>query len=495
MEANALEIADALTQVRDLQDEPGRAAFVQLIGEALGAPLFVPSATSPKIFLYNLVRACLDQVGGMDALLRAVDFLAGSTHAAALVRRHAGPARELLQPAAEVRIKEVLQGLTLPSLARIHHVAAGTAVAASPPRLEDAWQAFCILLDTNTGPDGVPPHLLFVELLIRALDREAASDAPRPHAAGSAARLRIWMAGELDALRAEGAEAVVEQLERIRSEKELQVVKNDLPIHLIIQLEPVDGRTPGRSEIRVSHWRQFHPFEWRPVRGTDRIVAREDVHDEVRALVQEAEGGWANQLDDSLVLEFVLPYGLLHLAPDEWTRDPPAEPYPTPLGTEYEVIVRSYERMYDLTMHRAWRQRWRVLLEAMECLVHWPEGDRPAEPHRFRNRLMSQRNVVACVLGSPPDREPGRTQLRMAIRTGVPVVLWDRGEIPIKELRDVLSEVIERPDMRSLPTDLKRLRRERSVAAESSAGVDSVSLIFDDPAHFLDEVQRFRPPE
>jgi hypothetical protein len=375
----------------------------------------------------------------------------------------------------------------VPSLTRIYHAAAGNSVSPPPTRLEDAWQAFCILLDANAGPEGVAPHVLFVALLVRELERRgAATDAWR------LGQLRGWLDAQLRILRREIGGSAVDQFNQLRDERELQF--GDANIYLIIQLAPVDDLTATRRLIRVSHWRQIHPFIWQPERGEDRIVGIEQIPTAVSELIQEAEGGWAYQLDDSLVLEFVLPLSLLHLAPDEWTRDPAGEPYPTPLGTEYEVIVRSHERMRTRTMHRAWRQRWQVLADAVDVSVHWPEKGEPSDPDRFRDRLMSDSNVVACVLTTAPNREPGRTELRLALRAGVPVMLWHRGDAEPGVFRDVLRDVIEQPDIRGLPGDLRQLRVQQPANDDEGSLMDSLTLLFDNPFHFLSDIEPLHPP-
>ncbi|MGI8335625.1 effector-associated domain 2-containing protein [Actinomadura scrupuli] len=493
---NAVEIAAALAEIRDLQDEGGRTMFVHAIGEYLGSPLLVTSHNSPKAYLYNVVVACRDRPGGMDAMLAVVDYLAGGTYAAAFVRRRVGPVADLLASDAEMQIKELLQGFTMPSLTRIYHAAAGDRGMGAPGRLDDAWQAFSILLDANTGPRGLPPHLLFVDLLIRVMDRQASSHTPRADAAWLSARLREWMAEQLAVLRKSGDGRAADLLESFQDDTELHLGDPDLPIYLIIQLEPLDDVAAEERYVRLSHWRQIQPLEWRPEPGEDQVLRFDEVPESVSRLIREAEGGWAYQLDDSLVLEFVLPLDLLSLAPDEWTRDPPEEPYPTPLGMEYEVIVRSHERMYDLTLHRVWRQRWRVLQQAARCMVQWPELERPWEPDRLRGRLMAEPNVVAYVLSSAPDREPGRTELRMALRAGVPVVLWHRGEPPGAQLADVLRDVVERPDLRDLPAQVKRLRGAGPANdVNGPAAVGPLTLLYDNPDHFLGEPQALRLPQ
>jgi hypothetical protein len=490
-----MEIAKALTQIRDLQDEVGRSTLVHAIGEALGSPLLPRGGHgSPTVFLYNLVVACRDIPGGMQALVQAVDFLAGNTSAATRIRRLASPAQNLLESSVETQVRDLLEGLTVPYLSRLYHAAVGGSIAPGPHRLADAWDAFSLLLDANAGPDG-PPHLVFVEMLIQMLQRRVATGSSQAQEEWRSVRLREWLTGQVAVLRAEGGSGAADRLDRIRERPDL-AIRADLPIYLIIQLEPIPDLEEGRELCRLSHWRQLHPLEWRPQPGEDRVVPLSEIPGHIAELIQEAEGGWAYQLDDSLVLEFVLPLDLLGLAPDLWTRDPPDAPYPTPLGAEYEVMVRSHDRLRTLNLHRAWRQRWRVLTDAIECTTHWAAMDGSSHPELLRDLLLTRKDVVTCVLSSPPDREPGRTELGMALRTGIPVVMWHRGDSTPLEFREAMREVIERPDIRGLPGDIKRLRGTAALSEDRAAWVSrQVTLLWDDPNHFLDEVAPLRPPQ
>ncbi|MCW2913474.1 MAG: hypothetical protein JWN52_1542 [Actinomycetia bacterium] len=490
-----LELAEALLEIRDLHDGAGRATLVHAIGEALGTPLLLPAYDSPKVFLYNLVVTCQEFPSGLQALVRAVDFLAGHTSVAARIRRLASPVQGLLESSAESRIQELLDGFTVPSLARLYYEAAGGSVSAIPRHLTDAWDAFSILLDANAGPGSLPPHLVFVELLIQVMRRRHASGAFTAQEEWRLAELRDWMNVQVERLRAAGGVNAASQLDRVRDRPVLHPVSEDQPIYLIIQLERVPDLAEDRELCRLSHWRQFHPLEWRPEPGDDRVVSLDEVPTQVAELIHEAESGWAYELDDSLVLEFVLPLDLLNMALDEWTRDPPGTPYPTPLGTEYELLVRSRDRLRSHDLHRAWRQRWRVLADAIECAAHWAASEGPADPERLRDWLLTRKDVVACVLSCPPDREPGRSELQMALRTGVPVVLWPRDETTPAEFRDALGGLVERHDLRSLPSDIKLLRGNAMLGKDGTARAAlRLTLLWDDPTHFLDGVQPLQPP-
>jgi hypothetical protein len=489
-EQTTAEIVDLLSEVRELQEEAGRSILVHAIGEALGQPIMLPAYPTPKFFLYYLVLACRDFPAGMSALVNAVEFIAGRTVAAVRLRRLVSPAQDLLEPAIETQIEDLLTDLRVPSLPRLYYAAVGSSVASVPRHLDDAWEAFSVLLDHNCAPDRPPPHLAFVAMLLQALkarDAEGLDDSRR------AKRLREWLTAEIETLRHEGATAPADELDRMRDRPEPISTGSDQPIYLIIQLEPMPELAEEDTMCRLSHWRQVDPLGWRPEPGEDRVVPLRDVPDHVAELIQEAEGGWAYQFDDSLVLEFVLPLDMINLALDQWTRDPPESPYPTPLGTEYEIVVRSYERLHARDLHRAWRQRWQVLAEAIECATYWAGTQEPAQ--RMSDRLQTSRETVACVLSGPPDREPGRTELWMALRAGIPVVLWHRADESDEELKQMLRGVVGRPpDLVELPRNIKRLRG-AAPPGHLEREPMQVTLLWDDPNHFLDEPEVLRHPE
>lgn len=491
-----MDVAAALAEIRDLQDEAGRAAFVHAIGTALGHPLLVRTHSSPRVFLFNVVVACDERPGGMDALLMAVDFLAPGTAAASRIRQLVSPVREVLPATEQDRIRHLLVGRSTPSLARLYYVAAGVTVASTPPRFADAWQAFSLLLDSNADPDGVPPHLVFVELLARALSAQPAAEMPHHGDNDVAEQLREWVTAQIAVMRAEGGRDVSNRLYRIRNQPDVLSNRLDSPMYLVIQLEPVtDLAARTRDLHRLSHWRQIDPFEWRPERGEDRLVSLTEAPGHVAELVRQAERDWAYPHDAALVIEFVLPLMLINTAVDQWTADP-GEPFPAPIGAEYEVVVRSHDRLRERAWHRAWRRRWSTLMDnPRDCVTHWVTADGPADLRRLRAELTAREEIVCCVLSCPPDSEPGQAELRMALQAGLPVVVWRRNDRQGETSGDSIRELIERLDIRMFPQEIRRLRMEANL--EGDTGVQpawGVTLLWDDPGHFLDSVGPLRLP-
>ncbi|NVI91200.1 hypothetical protein [Actinomadura sp. BRA 177] len=495
VELTTAEIVDLLTDVSNMREATGRAIVVDYISEQVRAPLLLPDLPQPKYYLYHLVHACKEIPDGLQVLVHAVEFVAGQTAAVARLKRMLSPVRAHLEPVVETQVEDLLTGLRVPSLTRLYVAATGNSIATVPFRLTDAWDAFSALLDHNTAPGKPSPHLIFVAMLLQTMQTRQSADNASTEEAWRLKRLREWMTMQTEQLRGGGNVAQADYLDRMRDRSGVLAARDDKPIYLIIQLEPLPELVEGRVMCRLSHWRQVHPLEWRPEPGEDQVVPLDAVPEHVGALIHEAERGWAYELDDSLVLEFVLPLDMINLGVDQWTRDDPEMPDPTPLGAEYEILVRSQERLRALSFHRAWRQRWQVLVDAVDGLAYLATAAEPAHPRPMGDRLLSSREIVACVLSGPPDREPGRTELWKSLRAGIPVVLWHRADEPPPEVREAVRRVIDRPDIRDLPGDIKRLRGNAPPADDRNGhSALAVTLLWDDPNHFLDDVRALRAP-
>ncbi|NDU71444.1 hypothetical protein GWI34_02230 [Actinomadura sp. DSM 109109] len=494
-EQTTADIVALLLDIPDMREAAVRSIVLHYISEHVRAPVLLPELPQPRYHLYHLVLACREIPDGLQLLVRAVEFVAGPTAAVARLKRMMSPVRAHLEPVVETQIEDLLTGLRIPSLTRLYVAATGNSIATVPYRLADAWDAFSALLDHNTAPGKPPPHLIFTAMLLQTLQTRQAAGHAGTEEAWRLKRLREWLALQTERLRGAGDAAQADYLDRMRDRSGVLATRADKPIYLIIQLEPLPDMVEDEVQCRLLHWRQIHPLEWRPEPGEERVVPLSAVREHVGALIQEAERGWAYELDDSLVLEFVLPLEMINLDVDRWTRDSSEAPDPPSLGSEYEVLVRSQERLRALGLHRAWRQRWQVLVDAADAVTYWAAADEPAHPRPMGERLLSGREIVACVLSCPPDREPGRSELRKALRAGVPVILWDRADRPAPETREAVRQVVDRPDIRTLPTDIRRLRGNMPPGPAVNGRSDlEVTLLWDDPNHFLDDARALRAP-
>src|SRR5262249_5679582 len=235
------------------------------------------------------------------------------------------------------------------------------------------------------------------------------------------------------------------------------------PACLVVQIE---AKGSGVVRFFVSHWLQHRPGRWQPERGLDVEVGYAELESAVEQLVNRAEATWGAETGEP-TLEFILPFQLLNDAVDWWCRDA-GGPQAVPFCLEYPLVLRSLERMRATHWHRPWRNRWAVLM-AEASLTHWgPEKYDEEELHQWNITLSADPQLASVALSLPPVRQahPGHVPLEMALRAGVPVVVWDRRDQSATEFRPTVSELLSGPVVR-LPQRIQALRK---VAAKSGTG-------------------------
>ncbi|HEX4703575.1 MAG TPA: hypothetical protein VH352_15715 [Pseudonocardiaceae bacterium] len=374
-------------------------------------------------------------------------------------------------PDAELEVlREPLTDVSVPQLPTLAARATGHGV---PPVQHDAtaWEMVQYLTDFNAGPDGVPPVMTFVELLAGQLGGQLGAD------------LAAWNDTQAQRMRLSTA------LRDIRATKAASV-EAAVRLHLVILIDH-DGADPDHRCV-VSHWRQDDPEEWPPPRGETRVVLIEDVEREVDNVVLGAEVAWSGH-QGQVALEFLLPRSLLHVPVERWRKEH-ASGDPQPLSLDYPVVVRSLERMRARYWHRVWGNRWRALIESSkDARVYFVGQSEIDKPYRVEAALKDER-VVAIALSEPPPADPPvRDELTVALRSGVPVVLWSRGgrdaEPGSRALRALVTRLAESDGLADLP--------QRTLVARQAAfsgmfdelidpeAVHSLVLLWDDPRRLV----------
>ncbi|MEV1082151.1 hypothetical protein AB0I98_28510 [Streptomyces sp. NPDC050211] len=474
---SAARLADALMKVSALDDLEVRRICVVDAMERLRLRLSVPEFDDKKIHMVAMVRAFGSVPDGWRHLAEAVQHLADydlpSRHAAALAHPVVAP---LLAEPHQNELSELLAGLdrtTVPELAAVYHSAAGAHFGPLPGIVHTAWDAYQLLAHTNRPADGAPRTVRFLQELAVVLTPER----------GDA--IRSWVSRQVrgsvqDNLEAQGI------LDKSRTHTGSWRTEPDHPAHVLIRLAPSTG-SPDRVDLTC--WANHGPA-WAPRRRAERSLPMSEVRRCVATLIDREEIRLRAHRG-SLVLEFILPFSLVNEPVEEWSRHGAfgeekvwdSEFGGPPLGQDYQVVIRSLERIEALQLHRVWNERWDVLAaDAGSARMHrCDEGDGARHEHLYA-RLVEDPAVVLMTLGSPPDGQHGRSELLTGLQAGLPLLMWSRSG-PLTELARVLAEDALEGELTDVLGRLTRLRSAPGTGDHGGGGSTGprIAVLWDDP--------------
>lgn len=474
-------VVEALTDLPPLGELDTRRLCIELLQRRFGPGFRVTEYAATEQHLYAIAIACEEYQGGLQALVDVLTELIGDQVDLSRLRAAVGELSvlELVPSDARQKLSELLEAGAWPALNRIYRVAAGPYAPPPSPHASPA-ELFETLEDVNAKAGGLPPALIFVERLAAEADPELA------------ARLRQWNREQAERMNVVDllSVAAMEALEAPRSTEEPGV-----PAYLVFRIE-FDALDEDR--YLMGHWRQFGTG-WQPEPGEQFTGTMPDVQQHIAELIADAESGWAADAE-SIGLEFVLPRKLLELPVDQWWRDPSEHPT-QPLGIRYQVVVRSLERMRTRSWHRDWRRRWQVLQNhatsgltansTLRVTAGEPGGDRKLDAALARNT-----EVASLVLMPPRSHTPHDhpDEITVALRAGLPAVLWQRGDGAPANLDESLDEVFAwRRDLR----EGVRLLRTEAFGADDPAthAGSSLALLWDDPNRLIEPSRPPRAPQ
>lgn len=455
---------DALLKVPVIQDAEGRRTLQRWVERGLKKHGVFEEHRNVRLYVLHVVEVCSRYPAGLTILADALTLLdPDSTEMRQALRLLPKViVRGLLPELERDSLRAMLTGLEAPGVVDAYLAAAGASAHAVHVRSVDAWQAFEELEEMNTHPGGLAPCLVFVELLTESVDRRQAE------------MFRAWVDRQAMLLGLEG------ELQRLRSQSPSHAA-NRLPVaHLIIQVLPL-GRE--RDRYQISHWRQVDPRGWYPERGEDTEAGEAGLERAVEALIRalEIDLAW---FDGPIYLELILPRELLHVRVEEWVIESDTD-VPTPLGLKYPLVLRSLERMRRADWHRELRGRWNHIGdEAVGEATYWcrPGGESISQ---LEQALTSERRLVSMVLsGSPvqPDAPSRVDELVVGLRTGLPVLIWDRESCEHQMFKEGVRRLMQ-GDLTELPERVKSVR----ASATDPRGHDHGHLVvlLDNPEHLV----------
>lgn len=455
------QIADVMEASSVVRDPNSRQLLLQELGHALGGALGYRELGLLRPQIVELVTVCVDRPGGLRCLVECLELLEpGSKQTVALLRL-----------ADEWQVVELfsdydipwLRGLlsTLEVTGELRRFVAETRATPAPPWCETAWHLFAHLASANSHGE-VPPWLALLDRLATAVP-QASLSRMRQLAAQLA---KDW--------------GVTDQVDW--SQPSVPIPTGTA--YLVIQFEKYGG---DDDTYIMSHWYQWASPVWQPIRGEDRHVPYAELEAAVDQVINETERRWADQAG-VVTIEFVLPWQLINEPVDTWRKELHSR-MPSPLTTEYPLVIRSLERIRASQWHRVWRSRWRGLADraSERKLIHCA-----AQHHadvQLEAILNRENAVVVLVLSESPTADSvGERQLLVGLRSGVPAIVWHRSAPSIEDMCQTVASMVGDQASGSGVTDLpNRAAQLRQVAwSEDPKGLDQhighgFVILFDHP--------------
>lgn len=143
-----------------------------------------------------------------------------------------------------------------------------------------------------------------------------------------------------------------------------------------------------------------------------------------------------------LVFEIFLPLELLNQAVDRWELDDEFG-FSVPIGCEYEVLVRSYERLapnYRLYW-KHWQTKWQALKNhSGSACCAFASGDCEDLSDLFVK--LSAQEIVGLKLTRAPEHTGKGSVFALLLRTATPIALWLRSSLAELDCQAEMEQVL-----------------------------------------------------
>lgn len=352
-------------------------------------------------------------------------------------------------------LRAQLESLSLANLDDIYRRTRRFDFQSPPEHCHSVWNVFAYLAGLNSG-DRVPRFMIFLWLVTDQLP------------SGRATPVRDL----LDHKAREWRITEAFQRERYRLDRAPDQQRWDPALLILIE------QVPLTAEFTVQHWKQWSA-ETMPIPGEDRFVPEEALEETVQEIVAAAEAD-APLPFGRLRIEFLLPTELLNLPVEGWSKEIDPFDGPVPLYRYHPVMVRSLERIRDRRRLAEWRRRWHSLHNDPRA-AEWLASRGPG--HMLEEEITRDERIVTMVLSEPPPGGPdgAAREIRIALRTGIPIVIWHRSLPPSPPFLQLIEELVAGGGMAELPDRASKLRITASMADDENEVGRGLVLLWDDP--------------
>lgn len=486
MSANDRErLAAMLLGLRGINDPATRELFIETIQRQFAGRLEVPRTDGGPLDTLALVDACLEQPGALHELVERLRAYHHTESEQRLVEEIAALA-EIADPAPLLTVAQrnalyrqlgvLAETVTAELVLNSYRAASGPLQTADVDPF-DLPSVIRRLEAVTSNPDGLPPLVTFLEELSKELPRDMSDG------------LRTWVDGFAEW---EGIPRHLISRLRLSSPPTRYASRRTLATsYLLTELLP-DGADDLRYHCRIT---LLH-------RDRDgHLLSGQVLHDgresltipEIPALFDFVLSGvWdATTVEiEDLVIEFLLPFGLLGQAVDQWQID--ADAFAHPVSLEYKVVVRSRDRLSLRRSYAQWQAKTRQLRSG-RAAVRWADPYDIGDGSRLFGDLLGD-GAPCLALIRPPQlpRSLGSDAVSIGIRTGVPAIIWCRDEAYAEAFATRLRAQIEEHGLEKLP-ELVQEQRTNSARIADRVG-SNITLMWDLADEPTVPVHHYRAP-
>jgi hypothetical protein len=175
---------------------------------------------------------------------------------------------------------------------------------------------------------------------------------------------------------------------------------------------------------------------------------------------------WAEPLGSArrnLIVEFTLPVPLLSEPVDQWEIERSATAHV--VGIDYVVVIRIWDRTTNFSLLNRSITYWEnksSRLRVGNTAILWidPEDEQHVRAGLYGQLSLSDRAALGMLKPPPLPGVHANDAISIAIRTGVPAMLWRRDEPISESLVSWIDEFVSRRGLLELPEYILELRRE-----------------------------------
>jgi hypothetical protein len=213
----------------------------------------------------------------------------------------------------------------------------------------------------------------------------------------------------------------------------------------------------------------------------DETYSWEEIPEVLKQLFEQ--GNVVDELPQDSEVHIFLPQQLLNCDADCWKLIKRIGKE-LPIGHDYKVFVRLYERLSRSYNPKMWKKKWQQKTSLLqENASNGFRGCKDCDLDDLYYELTEEENeyVVGLTLIDVPNQDSSTNIFNLIFELGFPLALWSRSNLSESTNEVELNRVLEACILANLPKTVKRERRESRKKPRNCHIGRHLSLLWDDP--------------